>query len=69
MREGTVIRPPSKDKGLIYFRHSTVLMVLCLVHHDTLLQNTTDAIIKCDGYFITKCDKYLLQNASDCKMR
>ena len=31
--------------------------------YDTLLQNATDIIIKCDSYFITKCDKSLLQNA------
>ena len=41
---------------------STVAAVSNLVHYDTLLQNGPD-IIKCDSYFITKCDKTLLQNA------
>ena len=35
-----------------------------LIHHDSLLQNATDVITKCDSYFITKCDRSLLQNAS-----
>ena len=35
-----------------------------LIHYDTLLQNVTDIITKSDSYFITKCDKSLLQNAS-----
>ena len=34
------------------------------IHCDSLLQNATDVISKCDGYFITKCDRNLLQNAS-----
>ena len=34
-----------------------------LVHYDTLLQSATDIVTKCDSYFITKCDKDLLQNA------
>ena len=32
--------------------------------YDTLLQNATDIVTKCDSYFITKCDKNLLQNWS-----
>ena len=39
-------------------------MVSYLIHCDSLLQNATDIITKCDRYFITKCDKSLLQNAS-----
>ena len=39
-------------------------MVSYLVHCDTLLQNATDIIITCKSYFITKCDKSLLHNAS-----
>ena len=35
-----------------------------LIHYDTLLQNATDIITKCDSYFITKCDRGLLQSAS-----
>ena len=34
-----------------------------LVNYDTLLQNATNIIRKCDTYFITKCDKMLLQHA------
>ena len=36
-----------------------------MIHYDTLLQNATDIITKNDNYFITKCDRSLLQNASD----
>ena len=35
-----------------------------LIHYDSLLQNATDFITKWDSYFITKCDRNLLQNAS-----
>ena len=37
---------------------------LYLMHCDSLLQNVKDIITKCDGYFITKCDRGLLQNTS-----
>ena len=30
-----------------------------------MIQNATDVITKCDSNFITKCEKSLLQNASD----
>ena len=43
---------------------SVEVTVVYLVHYDTLLQNATDIITKCDSYFITKYDKCLLQNAS-----
>ena len=36
-----------------------------LIRYDSLLQNATDVITKCGSYFITKCDRSLLQNASD----
>ena len=36
-----------------------------LIHYDSLLQNVTDVITKCDSYFITKCDISLLQNATE----
>ena len=36
-----------------------------LIHYDSLLQNATDITTKCGSYFITKCDRRLLQNASD----
>ena len=36
-----------------------------LINYDSLLQNATDIITKCDSYFITKCDRsFLLQNAT-----
>ena len=35
-----------------------------MIHCGTLLQNAADIITKYDSYFITKCDKSLLQNAS-----
>lgn len=35
-----------------------------IVHYGTLLQNVTNIITKCDSYFITKCFKGLLQNAT-----
>ena len=43
--------------------------VLYLIRYDTLLQNETDIITKCDNCFITTvmillCDRSLLQNAS-----
>ena len=41
-----------------------MVIVSYLAHYDTLLQNATDIITKCDSYFITKRDKSLLQNAS-----
>ena len=36
------------------------------IHCDTLLQNATDIIIKCNSFknFITQCNKGLLQNAT-----
>ena len=39
-------------------------MVSYLIHNDSLLQNVTDVITKCDSCFITKYDNNLLQNAS-----
>ena len=34
-----------------------------MIHYDSLLQNATDIITKCDSYFTTKCGRSLLQNA------
>ena len=48
----------------MYFLESIVAVVSYLVHYNTLLQNATNNITKCDGYFITKCYKSLLQNES-----
>ena len=39
-------------------------MVSYLIRYDSLLQNATEVITKCDSYFITKCNRSLLQNAS-----
>ena len=41
-----------------------MVAVSYFVHYNTLLQNATDAIPKCDRYFIRKYVKSLLQNAS-----
>ena len=46
------------------FWESIVVVAFYFVYYDTLLQNPTDIIAKCDGYFITKSDKKLLQNMS-----
>ena len=35
-----------------------------MIYYDSLLQNATDIIPKNESYFITKCDRSLLQNAS-----
>ena len=40
-----------------------MVKVSYLIHYDTLLQNVTDIITKCDSYFITKCGKSFTQNA------
>ena len=48
----------------IKFWESIVFAVSYLLHYDTLLQNVRDVITKCGRYFITKCDKGLLQNGS-----
>ena len=31
-----------------------------LIHYDSLLQNATDIITKCDSYFITKCVRFFI---------
>ena len=41
-----------------------MILVSYLICYNSLLQNATDVITKCDSYFITKCDRRLLQNAS-----
>ena len=66
--------PFSKDEGLKDMGHSMSIgnlilgvnsvTVLYFIRHDSLLQNATDIITKCDSYFITKCNRSLLQNAS-----
>ena len=42
----------------VYFEHGTRHKVSYLIHYESLLQNATDAITKCDSYFITKCDRF-----------
>ena len=49
--------------GNLYLSDNSV-MVSCFIHYDSLLQNATDVIKKCDSYFVTKWDRSLLQNAS-----
>ena len=52
----------SKDRGNLILGVNSVT-VSYLMHYDSLLQNATDIITKCDSYFITKCNRSLLQNA------
>ena len=64
----------SKDEGLKDIGHNMNIWNLILVVnsvtvsylicYNSLLQNATDVITKCDSYFITKCDRSLLENAS-----
>ena len=65
--------PFSKDDGLKNIGHSVTIRnmtfgvnsvtVSDLSCFDSLLQNATDVITKWDTYFVTKCDRSLLQNA------
>ena len=77
-REWQKCTPPSpslsKDEGLRNIGHSMSIRNLIfdlssvtvpgLIRYDSLLQNATDVITKCDSYFITKRNRSLLQNAS-----
>ena len=67
LAEGQLNAFPLMAKGLGIFtiehQHGTRPGVSCLIHYETLLQNATDIITKCDSYFITKCDRSLLQIA------
>ena len=66
--------PSSKDDRLKDIGYSTSIRNLILgvnsvtvsylIRYDSLLKNGIDIITKCDSYFITKCDRSLLQNAS-----
>ena len=49
----------SKDRGNLILGVNSVT-VSYLMHYDSLLQNATDIITKCDSYFITKCNRSLL---------
>ena len=65
---------PSKVEGLRDIGHSISIgnVILgvnsvtasYLTHYNSLLQNSTDNITKCDSYFIIKCGRSLLQNAT-----
>ena len=44
------------------------VMVSYLIRYDSLLQNVTDIITKCDRYFITKCDSFVTTCDSYYKM-
>ena len=79
MRSGRVrkrylsLPPLSKDEALKNTGHSMSIRNLIfgvnsvtvsyLIRYDSLLQNATDVITKCDSYFITKRDRSLLQYA------
>ena len=64
----------SKDEGIKDIEHSMsienlilgvyVVTVSYLIHYESLLQNATDIITRCDSYLIPKCDRSLLQNVS-----
>ena len=66
--------PLAKDEELKGIKHSirfgnlilrvNSVTVSCFIHFDTLLQNGTYIITKCYSYFITKCNRSLLQNAT-----
>ena len=80
MLSGRVIKIPSpfpplsKDEGLRDSGHimsignlilgANIVTVSYLIRYDSLLQNATDIITKCDSKFITKCSRSLLQNTS-----
>ena len=49
-------------RNLIFGVNSVTVSYLS--RYDSLLQNMTAAITKYNSYFITKCDRSLLQNAS-----
>ena len=54
-----------KVKGYsIQHEQDTRQELLYLIHYDTLLPKARDIITKCDGYFITKCNRSSLQNVS-----
>ena len=66
--------PLFKDEGMKDIGHSMNIRNLILgvnsvtasnfIRYESLLQNTTDIITKYNSYFITKCKRSLLQNAS-----
>ena len=79
--ENTSLLSPSlsKDKALKNIGHSMSIRNLIfgfnsvtvsyLIRYDSLLQNTTDVITKCDSCFIAKCDSYNKMRQFYYKMR
>ena len=63
MRSGLKDTGHGMSIGNLHLGVSSVT-VSYLIRYDTLLQNATDIITKCDSYFNTKCDRSLLQNTS-----
>ena len=65
--------PLSKDEELRDIGHRmsirnlilgiSSVIVSCLIHCDSLLQNAADIIKKCDNYSTKKCNRSLLLNA------
>ena len=61
--------PLSKDEVLKNIGHSMSIRNLIpgvnsaavsyLIRYDSLLQNATDTVTKCDSNFITKCDRFI----------
>ena len=70
--------PLCKSEGLKDIGHSLSIgnlilgiysvTVSYLICYDSLLQNVTDIITKCDSYFITKCDSFITTCDSYYKM-
>ena len=61
----TSSHPPNqiRVKGyLAKHEHVTRHEFSYLINCDTLLQNATDIITKCDSYFITKCVRFFITN-------
>ena len=55
----------SNEFFLAWFKfHAKIASPPFSIHYDSFLQNATDIASKCNSYFITKCVKILLQNAS-----
>ena len=60
-RRGKKLREMNIENLILVVNSVTVSF---LIHYDSLLQNATDIITKCNRYFIAKCDRSLLQNES-----
>ena len=62
-RRGSGQWPKVKEYSTLH-EHGIRHEVSHLIHYDSLLQNATDIITKCEIYSITKYDGTLLQNAT-----